>query len=208
MQAMHGRLSDPGQLSSAAALHHAFAVGRGARVDATARRWCRSARASWRSMTRASPNRARQSVGVQRQYCGALGKIGNCQVAVSSALIADGRTWPLAFELYLPGVVDRRRRAPRGRRAFRRRCAFARSGASRWPRCGPCCRPASRSPASWSMPTTGANAAFRAGLERLGLRYGVAIRGEATFTVPGVDGAPLSATALGTVRRPTTRGRR
>jgi len=41
-------------------------------------------------------------VGVQRQYCGALGKIGNCQVAVSSALIADGRTWPLACDLYIP----------------------------------------------------------------------------------------------------------
>ncbi len=41
----------------------------------------------------------------------------------------------------------------------------------------------------------GANAAFRAGLERLGLAYGVAIRGEAVFTVPDVGG-PLSAIAL------------
>jgi SRSO17 transposase len=32
----------------------------------------------------------------------------------------------------------------------------------------------------------GANAAFRAGVERLGLAYGVAIRGEAVFTVPDV----------------------
>jgi SRSO17 transposase len=48
------------------------------------------------------PKQGIHSVGVQRQYCGALGKIGNCQVAVSSALIAAGRTWPLTFELYLP----------------------------------------------------------------------------------------------------------
>ena len=41
----------------------------------------------------------------------------------------------------------------------------------------------------------GANAAFRAGLERLGLAYGVAIRGEATFTVADVPGT-LSAIAL------------
>ena len=42
----------------------------------------------------------------------------------------------------------------------------------------------------------GSNADFRTCLERLGLPYGVAIRGEATFLVPGVAGDPLSATAL------------
>jgi SRSO17 transposase len=41
----------------------------------------------------------------------------------------------------------------------------------------------------------GATAAFRAGLERLGLAYGVAIRGEATFTVADAP-APQSAHAL------------
>ena len=48
------------------------------------------------------PKQGTRSVAVQRQYCGALGKMGNCQVAVSSALIGDGRTWPLAFDLYAP----------------------------------------------------------------------------------------------------------
>ena len=61
------------------------------------------------------PKQGRHSVGVQRQYCGALGKIGNCQVAVSSALLADGGPWPLTFELYLPQSwmtdPDRRRAA-------------------------------------------------------------------------------------------------
>ena len=48
------------------------------------------------------PKQGTQPVGVQRQYCGALGKVGNCPVAVSSVLIADDRTWPLAFDLNLP----------------------------------------------------------------------------------------------------------
>jgi SRSO17 transposase len=52
----------------------------------------------------------------------------------------------------------------------------------------------------------GSNADFRAGLERLGLAYGVAIRGEAVFTVPDVARDALSAIASPT-RRPTTRGR-
>jgi tetratricopeptide (TPR) repeat protein len=41
----------------------------------------------------------------------------------------------------------------------------------------------------------GGNAEFRAGLERLGLSYGVAIRGEAVCAVVGVPG-PQSATAI------------
>lgn len=35
------------------------------------------------------PKQGTQSPSVQQQYGGVLGKIGNCQVAVSSALIAD-----------------------------------------------------------------------------------------------------------------------
>ncbi len=41
----------------------------------------------------------------------------------------------------------------------------------------------------------GSNADFRAGVERLGLPYGVAIRGEAVCAVVGVPG-PQSATAI------------
>lgn len=99
--AMHGRLSDPAQYQ---ALRHFI----------THSPW--DAAHGWTHLSSVVPVRAgilaiddtgfpkqgTQSVGVQRQYCGALGKIGNCQVGVSSALIADGRTWQLAFDLYLP----------------------------------------------------------------------------------------------------------
>jgi len=42
------------------------------------------------------------SVGVARQYSGTLGKIGNCQVAVTAALWAAGRAWLVGAALYVP----------------------------------------------------------------------------------------------------------
>ena len=42
------------------------------------------------------------SVGAARQYCPPLGKVANCQVAVTSILRSARSTWPLAMDLYLP----------------------------------------------------------------------------------------------------------
>ena len=76
------------------------------------------------------PKQGTHSVGVKRQYCGALGKTGNCQIGVSTALIG-ALVWPTSCELYLPKEwaedADRRDAA-----RVPPRCAFGRSGASRW----------------------------------------------------------------------------
>jgi SRSO17 transposase len=44
----------------------------------------------------------KHSPGVKRQYSGTLGKIGNCQVAVSLHALGERGTLPLGFALYLP----------------------------------------------------------------------------------------------------------
>jgi SRSO17 transposase len=42
------------------------------------------------------------SVGVQRQYCGRLGKIENCQLGVFASLGCGERVTPVDFRLFLP----------------------------------------------------------------------------------------------------------
>ena len=48
------------------------------------------------------PKQGTASVGVARQYCGARGKIANCQTAVTVALWTGTRAWMLGAQLYLP----------------------------------------------------------------------------------------------------------
>ncbi len=48
------------------------------------------------------PKKGDKSVGVARQYTGTLGKIGNCQVAVTAALWTGRLAWLVGALLYLP----------------------------------------------------------------------------------------------------------
>ena len=61
------------------------------------------------------PKQGPASVGVARLYCGALGKIANCQVATTAALWTGGRAWFLGAILYLPEawLTPERRQAAR-----------------------------------------------------------------------------------------------
>src|SRR3954453_6330850 len=44
----------------------------------------------------------KSSVGVQRQYSGTLGKVGNCQVTVNCHYAERTIAWPVSTRLYLP----------------------------------------------------------------------------------------------------------
>ena len=60
------------------------------------------------------PKQGHHSVGVARQYCGALGKIANCQTLVSLTLAQGEVPVPLALRLFLPAVwTDDRARCRR-----------------------------------------------------------------------------------------------
>jgi SRSO17 transposase len=58
------------------------------------------------------PKKGAHSVGVARQYCGALGKQDNCQVSVTVSLVNSTMSIPCAYRLYLPEAWarDRERR--------------------------------------------------------------------------------------------------
>jgi SRSO17 transposase len=183
MQAMHGRLSDP---VSYEALQHFI-------TDSpweAARLWARlrtqvPVRTGILALDDTSfPKQGQQSVGVKRQYCGALGKIANCQVAVSTVLIDDALAWPLTFELYLPQewCADGNRRAKTGipdRMRFREKWRIALAHIRHVIKDG------FQLTAVVADADYGSITAFRGGLERLGVRYGVAIRGVLTMWTPG-----------------------
>jgi SRSO17 transposase len=180
---MHERLSDPGSYQG---LQHFI----------THSTW--EARPFWRRLRELIPVRSgilaiddtglpkqgTASVGVQRQYCGALGKIANCQVAVSTALIAGPLAWLTSLELYLPETwMDDAHRAqtriPR-QVAFREKWRIAVAHVRTILQAGFTLE------AVVADAAYGAIAKFRAALERLGVAYVVA--------VPYFVGARLSGT--------------
>jgi SRSO17 transposase len=150
------------------------------------------------------PKQGKHSVGVARQYCGALGKIANCQVATTALLWAKGRAWILGAALYLPKEWTR----------DRARCA--RVGVP----------PTTRFQEKWRLALTlvrraraagltvtavladaayGDVTVFREALHRLNLPDAVGISSHLTVFL----GTPRVAAAVATTRpgRPPTRGR-
>lgn len=76
------------------------------------------------------PKQGQHSVGVARQYCGALGKIANCQTLVSLTLAQGEVPVPLALRLFLPTEWTDDR--PRCRRAGVPREVLASAHRAKW----------------------------------------------------------------------------
>ncbi|GAB4253315.1 MAG: hypothetical protein Kow00122_11220 [Thermoleophilia bacterium] len=125
------------------------------------------------------PKNGKHSPGVKRQYSGTLGKIGNCQIAVSLHAAGERGTTPLGWVLYLPqewvSDAERRRRAKIPEEVtFQTKPELA----------SELCAEA----ASWELPRApiladaayGDDTACRARLEGLGLTYVVAVHPETT----------------------------
>jgi SRSO17 transposase len=179
MQAMHGRLGDPGSYE---ALQHFITDSPwdAERVWAQLRALVPVRRGVLALDDTSFPKQGRHSPGVKRQYCGALGKTANCQVAVSTVLLDDQLAWPLTFELYVPQdwATDAARRAKAGIPEtvhFREKWRMALAHVRRVLKAG------FHLTAVVADADYGSNAQFRRGLERLGLRYGLAIRGNLTM---------------------------
>jgi SRSO17 transposase len=128
MEAMWARLSDPGTYQAfqhfiTDAPWHAELVWKRLRTVVPERRGVLILDAT------SFPKQGPASVGVARQYCGALGKTANCQVAVTVALWTGVRAWFLGAQLYLPEewltpAQRARARIPEGV-SFRPKCQIA-----------------------------------------------------------------------------------
>jgi SRSO17 transposase len=63
------------------------------------------------------PKFGKMSVGVARQYSGALGKVGNCQIGVSVNACSDEASCPLDWRLFIPEEWDEESEFNQDRRA-------------------------------------------------------------------------------------------
>jgi SRSO17 transposase len=137
----------------------------------------------------------KHSPGVKRQYSGTLGKIGNCQIAVSLHAVGERGTLPLGFSLYLPEewcADSERRRAAKipARVVFKTNPQLASALVER--------------ASGWELPAAplladcayGDDTAFRTRLHTLELEYVLAVSAqisvfgpETSFAVPERKGA-------------------
>jgi SRSO17 transposase len=134
------------------------------------------------------PKCGTHSVGVARQYCGQLGKIDNCQVAVSLSLATDEASVPVDYQLYLSqewAKDSERRRAASVpdsvRFATKPQIALAQIRAAQQRGVPPGIVLADAA--------YGTNTVFREGVQALGLSYAVSVISSTSVWAPG--SAPL-----------------
>ncbi|WP_097226691.1 IS701 family transposase [Streptomyces sp. OV198] len=150
------------------------------------------------------PKDGNMSVAVARQYCGALGKQANCQVAVSVHAVSDTASCPLQWRLFVPEEwaedAARRRKTgiPQevGHREKWRLALDTFDELAGW---------GLVAPAVVADAGYGQNADFRAGLSERGIDYAVAIRSD--MTVHPHDAQPTTPAWSGTGRKPQPRYR-
>lgn len=131
------------------------------------------------------PKFGERSVGVARQYCGALGKVANCQVGVSVSAATDEASCQLDWRLFMPSEWDsdaeRRERAhlpEEVRHVPKWRLALEMIDELR----------------EWGLEAKpvladggyGDITEFRSGLEKRGLRYAVQVKGATSAYAEGV----------------------
>lgn len=151
------------------------------------------------------PKQGNHSVGVARQYCGALGKTANCQVAVTVSLVNQTMSVPAAWRLYLPEswAHDEERRSRVGIPAkigFLRKWEIALEEIDHL-------LAETLPPAPVVADAAyGDTTEFREGLSARGLSYVVAIKGDTTLWPPG--SGPLPPAPYTGRGRPPTRVRR
>ena len=151
------------------------------------------------------PKQGQHSVGVARQYCGALGKQDSCQVAVSLSVANGHASLPTAYRLYLPEAwaADAERRAKAGvpeEVGFATKPAIALGQLRRALEEGV--------PVGTVLGDAGHgdDTDFRVGVGDLGLRYVLGIRSATSVWPPGQ--APLPPRPWSGRGRPPTRLRR
>jgi SRSO17 transposase len=150
------------------------------------------------------PKDGKMSVAVARQYCGALGKQANCQVAVSVHAVSDTASCPLQWRLFVPEewAQDAERRHKTGIPqdiGHREKWRLALDTLDEL--------------ATWGLVPPvlvadagyGQNADFRHGLHGRGIGYVVAIRSD--VTVHPHDALPVAPPWSGNGRKPQPRYR-
>ncbi|MET7787237.1 IS701 family transposase [Streptomyces sp900116325] len=150
------------------------------------------------------PKDGRMSVPVAHQYCGALGKQANCQVAVSVHALSDTASCPLQWRLFVPQewADDPVRRCKTqipdeiGHREKWRLALDTLDELAGW---------GLVPPVLVADAGYGQNADFRDGLERRGIDYVVAIRSD--VTVHPHDALPTAPAWSGNGRKPQPRYR-